>query len=98
LRDIARPVLPDDQEYDEVFDQLEYLLGMVYAHVRGDGTGPIGRFVWRRRYSGAPVPDEPLATHTSALLAAGLFDAQAETLDATKAAYDQFVGSSGLRF
>jgi hypothetical protein len=44
------------------------------------------------------VPDEPLATHTGALLAAGLLDAQAETLDATKVAYDQFVRSSGLHF
>jgi hypothetical protein len=86
------------QDYDEVFDQLEYLLGMVYAHVRGDGAAPIGRFVWRRQRSGAPVPDEPLATHTGALLAAGLLDAQAETLDATKVAYDQFVRSSGLHF
>jgi hypothetical protein len=42
------------QDYDEVFDQLEYLLGMVYAHVRGDGAAPIGRFVWRRQRSGAP--------------------------------------------
>lgn len=96
LRDVVRPVLPDDQEYDEVFDQLEYLLGVVCAHARG--AGPIGRFVWRRRFSESPVPDEPFATHTAALLSAGLFDGQRETLDATKAAYDERVGRSLLGF
>jgi hypothetical protein len=98
LRDLARPVLPNDQEYDEVFDQLEYLLGVAYAHVRGNGVGPMGRFVWRRRYNDVPVPDEPFATQTDALLSAGLFGGQRATLDATKAAYDERVSRSGLRF
>jgi hypothetical protein len=97
LRDVARSVLPDDHEYDEVFDQVEYLLGVVCAHTRR-GLGPIGRFVWRRGDSEPPVPDEPFATHAAALLSAGLFDGQREVLDATKATYDEWVGRSQLRF
>jgi hypothetical protein len=98
LRDVARTVVPDDNEYDEVFDQLEYLLGVVFAHARGHGIGPIGRFVWRERQSDRPVPDEPFATHTAALLSAGLFDGQREALDTTKAACDEQVAGSQLRF
>jgi hypothetical protein len=98
LRDTARPVLPDDHEYDEVFDQVEYLLGVVCAHARRDSVGPIGRFVWRRGSRDSPVPDEPFVTHAPALLSAGLFDGQREVLDATKAAYDERVDRSRLRF
>jgi hypothetical protein len=98
LRSIARTVMSDDNEYDEVFDQLEYLLGVVSAHTRGNGIGPIGRFVWREHNNNRLVPDEPFATHTEALLSADLFDGQRETLDATKAAYDERVAGSSLRF
>ena len=98
LRDFARPVLPDDHEYDEVFDQLEYLLGVVSAHARGHGIGPIGRFIWGQRPNDKPIPDEPFTTHAAAFLSAGLFDGQQETLDTTKAAYDERITGSQLRY
>jgi hypothetical protein len=98
LRGVARTVMSDDNEYDEVFDQLEYLLGVVSAHARGNGIGPIGRFVWRERNNDRPVPDEPFGTHTEALLSAGLFNGQRETLETTKATYDERVAGSQLRF
>ncbi len=98
LRDTARSILPDDDDYDETFDRLEYFLGVVYAQARGDRSGPIGRFVWRSRYDDRPVPDELLVAHGDALLSIGLFDGQRETLDRAKAAYDEGVSRSGLRF
>ncbi len=48
LREPFSTVLPDDDDYSSTFDDLEYLLGLVYADWRGDGIGPIGRFAWRR--------------------------------------------------
>jgi hypothetical protein len=95
LRDCARPILPDDADYDRRFDELEYLLGVIFAHERGSGTGPIGRFVWRSRYS-EQWPDEALVTHRGALLTAGLFDGSGDALDQTKTAYDEQLSRSGL--
>lgn len=76
--------------YDDLFDGLEYLLGVVCTWKYG--RGPIGR-VWRRDRVSEPQLIEP-----AGLLNAGLFDGSDETLAEAKATYDAFISQSGLRW
>jgi hypothetical protein len=56
LREPARSILPADDEYDDLFDQLEYLLGLAFMFAYGRGYAPAGRFAWRHHH---PGPAEP---------------------------------------
>jgi hypothetical protein len=55
LRDISRQVLPDDDDYDDTFDRVEVLLGVIAQDVhnteRAAGRythgGWVGRYAWR---------------------------------------------------
>lgn len=52
LRAILRDYLPDDTEYDDVFDTFEYLLALTYtdlmsAELNSIFRSPIGRYGWR---------------------------------------------------
>jgi hypothetical protein len=95
LREPARGVLPADDEYDDLFDQLEYLLGLALMVAYGRGFAPAGRFAWRH-HPGHAEPDQAVAAHREQLLAAGLFEGSAEALDTAKAAYDKAIARSGL--
>jgi len=97
LREPVGHVLSSDDEYDDSFDQLEYLLGVV--SVFAYGRGPIGRFVWRhQRYGLDGLPENVLSDHEQALLDAGLFDGDPDLLAEAKATYDSRVQQSGLGF
>lgn len=96
MREPLRDLIPNDADFDDLFDQAEYLLGVLFASWRGDGRGPIGRFVWRRHEHG-PARDS-VGAHRDALLAAGLFDGDAATFDEVVAAYEEKVQRSGLSF
>ncbi|MGK2959063.1 MAG: SIR2 family protein [Acidimicrobiales bacterium] len=54
LHDLFRPIaagpLPDDPRYKEIFDVLEYILGVTFARCREDGYGPKGEFVSNDNY------------------------------------------------
>lgn len=65
LRPLLREYLPDDTQYQEVFDRFEYLFGLVHADMHRmnvDGPsqseaeqgwwGPVGCFAWRGRNFG----------------------------------------------
>jgi hypothetical protein len=96
LREAARGILPADDEYDDVFDQLEYLLGVASAYAWGDGTGPVGRFAWRRQYDPNAKADAAVVAHREQLLSVGVFGGSAEALDAAKIAYDEQIAKRHL--
>lgn len=51
LREPLRRFLPADQDYQDSFDKLEYLLGLSYMGLHKDMEwAPVGRFVWRDQH------------------------------------------------
>ena len=100
LLDVLRPavarIIQDDGRLENLYDEVEYLLGIAYASFRGDGIGPVGRAAWRSfprdKYPGALV-----GRHEGALLASGIFES-AEHFSRTRDAYDNSVRSSPHRF
>jgi hypothetical protein len=92
LREPLRPVVAGDDEYSNLFDELEYLLGVVCTSTYG--RGPVGRFVWRG--GGDPeLTAERVLAHRDALLAAGLFAGESSKLDEANASYvEELRGSS----
>lgn len=58
LRAYFVDLIPDDRHYEECFNRMEFLIGMIFADTSKqpmfDNTnawrGPYGRFVWRGRY------------------------------------------------
>jgi hypothetical protein len=93
LREPTRGIFSADDEYDDLFDQLEYLLSLAFTFAYGRGFLPAGRFAWRRDQSGHAEPDQAVVAHRKQLLAAGLFDRSDEALDKAKAAYDERIAS-----
>lgn len=85
------------ERFDDLFDQWEFLIGVV-SH-DGTGSGPIGRFVWRREYvfRGRP-PDRAFSQATDALLRKGLFEANPDRLNQVRTEYDSMVSNSGLKY
>lgn len=72
LFDIIRPLLkdyiPDDDEYEEIFDKFEYLFALNYidlktpdlASLNNHILAPIGRFGWKYRTVGIIHPEDSL--------------------------------------
>jgi len=72
LFDIIRPLLkdyiPDDKEYDEIFDRFEYLFALNYidlktadlANLNNNIWAPTGRFSRKYGFDGTPFEDSPL--------------------------------------
>lgn len=96
LRPLVADFVPSDEEYQELFDELEYLLGLVHAAGEGRGWGPIGRAVWRW----ADRDDQPGALvdrHADLLVKAGVFKSLEELIKARQA-YDKALRTSPLRY
>lgn len=94
--EVLRPQLRlTEDQFAALFDEWEYLLGVVTADSRG--RGPIGRFAWKSHGFGR-TPDRALTAAASSLLAVGLFEGSAENLEAVRTQYDEMVGKSGLWF
>ncbi|MBI1843801.1 MAG: SIR2 family protein [Actinobacteria bacterium] len=93
LHDLFRPIaagpLPDDHEYTEIFDVLEYLLGVTCAVYREDRRGPKGEFVSRDNYrlEHQRTPDR-VDRLVPALLDAGWFDHDRARLEEVRKKYD----------
>jgi hypothetical protein len=53
LRGSFRSSVPNDSDFEDIFDRFEYLLALRYASERTGivGWGPIGRFAHRYRYT-----------------------------------------------
>jgi hypothetical protein len=101
LRPLLEPVVPDDAEYDDLFDEVEVLLavlatdGCLQAKSASYyvGNGWYGRFTWKERRSPNPIHRRMSAECVAAgdawePLKAGLFGGSSER---AKAAFDAFV-------
>lgn len=93
LRDAVGEILPDDSDYDRVFNQLEYLLSVVCFDQYGHA--PIGRFAWQSLFD---LPDEPVRQYGPQMVNAGLFSGSVERLEEVIAKYNESVTQSGIRF
>lgn len=110
LRGPLREFLPHDEDYQDVFDRFEYLLGLVHAdlnrwQVEGGWWGPIGCFAWRGRHFhqegrvSQKIGTEIVAEGASwPLLKAGLFGGSLEQLKTAKAKFDGFLSKVQIRF
>ena len=93
LHDLFRPIaagpLPDDHRYTEIFDILEYLLGVTCAVYREGGLGPKGEFVsndiYRLEHQRTPNRVDRLVP---TLLDAGWFDHDRARLEEVRKRYD----------
>lgn len=90
LRPHLAPFLPNEDEYDSCFDNLEYLLGLA-VFAASQRWGPVGRFWWRRRWSEVGRYDEVLQLHEEELLEAGMFEGSADTLAEVRNGYDDML-------
>ena len=96
LRPLVANFVPSDDEYQELFDEFEYLMGLVHTDGEGRGLGPLGRAVWRW----AARDDKPgsfVDRHTAPLIKAGVFKG-AESLANARHAYDGTLRASPLRY
>jgi hypothetical protein len=105
LREPLREVLPDDAGYDRLFDQFEYLRGIVHIaqrnqHMPGysgrEGHGPIGRYGPRLE---RPEVQRALTQVQERLgdIAnswAGLFSVPIGQIDEARQAYDSYVSEA----
>jgi hypothetical protein len=107
LREPMRAILPDDAEYDEMFDRFEYLHALVCMDVGNRATaseyeywwGPVGRFAWKGRYRSSGRTsvmqkiDEELASAGDHWepLSAGLFTGSRERFRLVKEKYVEFL-------
>jgi hypothetical protein len=64
LRDPLRPYLPDDEDFERMFDRFEYVLNVV--SLSATRSAPLGRFTWRRPRHGWKVYLEKLDPYWTA--------------------------------
>lgn len=100
LLEVLRPrvsgLAPNYEKYQDIFDEIEYLIGLSYAAHEGGGWGPLGRAVWRCRDRN-DFPGEMVPRHSQVLIGAGIFDSQEHLAD-VKQSYDRRMNSSQLRY
>jgi hypothetical protein len=104
LREPLREIVPDDVEYEDLFDRFEYLRalidldnGMNVSAQRYD-RAPIGRFGWRNRHYGNHVSSIFAAeiqnqAHEWPPLKVGYFGNDTARLAAVKTAFDAQISS-----
>lgn len=96
LKQIIAPMIPREADYDGVFDDVEYILGVAFWDAT-NRWAPVGRFRWRREdYRGRGARDGSLQRYRSELVAAGLFSGSEVRLVEVHAAYEQFL--RGIHF
>ena len=100
LLDFLRPLVShfasSDKEYEEQFDEFEYLMGVVYAADAGNGWGPLGRAVWRWAQRDG-LPSAFVDRHADRLIEVGVFKSP-EALTEARQAYDKSLRTSPLRY
>jgi hypothetical protein len=103
LREPLREYLPSDEEYQFIFDRVEYLLGLLYAdqsrkEYQGGWVGPYGCFVWRGRAYGERCLPELVEEEIAAEgpdwgpVKAGLFSGSHEQASIAAAKFKQYLG------
>lgn len=100
LLEVLRPrvsgLVPNDDKYEDIFDEVEYLIGLFHAAHEGKGWGRLGRAVWRCRDRNG-FPGEMAARHSQVLIEAGIFDSR-KHFEEAKQSYDRRMDSSPLRY
>ncbi|MBL9000179.1 MAG: SIR2 family protein [Phycisphaerae bacterium] len=103
MREPLRRFLPDDSQYDEAFDQLEYLIALTYLDL-GDSASefhgpwaPPGRFCWKCHHSQSgvlPDAEKSLAADSADWppLKAGFFGGKPERAKDLQAKLRAFIG------
>jgi hypothetical protein len=101
LREPLKDYLPEERDFDNAFDQLEYLFALRYWQYTSKHTGyewaPLGSFAWRSRYR----PQHQIAVKLDAEIAElgvewpplkyGLLQGPIEQLKEIKASFDKYV-------
>ena len=92
MRTVAPDIFLEDERLEDIFDEVEYLLGL--AHFAVNGYGPIGRTAWRHRLRGR-LPGDLIGRHHEALIGTGLFT-DLQQLTETRETYDETLRSARL--
>ena len=87
LRPMTAEFVPDDQRFETLFDEVEYLFGVTYGINSAEGCGPVGLGALRTWPSAEPPAR--LATHYKDLwISHGIFES-VEHFDACCATYNE---------
>lgn len=88
MRQAIRDILPYEDQQEDLFDEVEYLMGIAYAAHFGDGSSPPTRAIWRYygtdRYAGTSIQ-----RHGHVLVDAGVFEGP-EHFTRTCDAYEEY--------
>ena len=88
MRHVASDIVPEADQQDEVFDEVEYLLGIAYAAHSRNGRSPPTRAVWRF-FLADTYAGNSIRSQGHVLVAAGVFEGQ-EQFTRTCDAYEEF--------
>jgi hypothetical protein len=110
LRGPLREFLPREEDYEDVFDRFEYLLGLVNAdltqrEIDGGWWGPVGCFAWRGIHvNQAGRTSQKIGAEIEAegpdwpLLKEGFFSGSLARLKSAKAKFDAFLSEGQAQF
>lgn len=89
LRPAVSEIIPEDR-LEDLFDEVEYLMGLACAYHRG--RGPVGRAAWRS-WTGNGLPGALIDRHKEMLVREGVFK-DVEQLAEAREAYNNMIGQS----
>ena len=95
MRLASSEIILDDTRLEDLFDEVEYLLGLCYAYHGGEGRGPVGRASWRR-WPAKQYPGGTIDRHIGLFRNLGVFP-EREKYDNICRAYDELIQSSFYR-
>ena len=88
----SQDIILDNKRLENLFDEVEYLLGLCYAYHYGNGHGPVGRASWRRWLT-KQYPGEIIDRHIGLFRNLKVFPKREEYDNICKA-YDEILRSS----
>ena len=89
LRPAVSEIVPEEDRLEDLFDEVEYLMGLACA--RHQGRGPIGRAAWRSLDS-ERLPGAVIDRHRELLVIEGVFE-DTEQVAETRQRYDSQIRS-----
>ena len=89
LRPAVSEIVPEKDRLEDLFDEVEYLMGLACAHHKG--RGPIGRAAWRSLDSDR-LPGAVIDRHRELLVIEGVFE-DTEQFAETRQRYDSQIRS-----
>ena len=95
LRPAIAEIIPDERRYESVFDETEYLLGLVYQAQTEWGSPPFGR-VANRSLLQSGLPTGAIDRHADLLIDAGIFEGH-DHIENLRDKYDKDIRRFSLR-